>query len=427
MNPLPGILKFILCVLAVFVFGRTLNAQGDMRFFGTATKGGQPLSGATVSVDMDGKQIIYLTTGKNGKFKFTIDIGHTYRINFSAPGCVNMYMTMDLKVPPDKAWIYPDYQVEIPFFEPSDPKVNTALYSKKPFIKVIYDGGTGFHDDPSYRFIEEVLKDPTEEARKKEEERLKKEAEQKEKDRLAAEEAERLRKLAEEQQKNNPQNPILTQPGNPTVTPSNSVTPTDPSMETEAIKLEREKQDKENEKKDNQSVRAAYENNLLKMVAESEKKNNIEKYNQMKDDAEVNSVVSSLRRQAEVKGERAFLIEKDKERQRQTKANIQIREMQVRNLIQTAALVARDISLSGFKPLASTGPLNYMPSPHFVTTIVKGFWTDEKIIIITWPGGKSTVFKTTKYWWATYFYMDDKEVEEKLYKESLEAYRPSDL
>lgn len=419
------LLRLVIGIVAFLFFGAKLNAQGDMRFFGTATKGGQPLSGATVSVDMDGKQIIYLTTGKNGKFKFTIDIGHTYRINFSAPGCVNMYMTMDLKVPPDKAWIYPDYQVEIPFFEPADPKVNTALYAKKPFIKVIYDGGTGFHDDPAYRFIDEVFKDPAEEARKKEEERLKKEAEQKEKDRLAEEE--RLRKLAEEQARNNPQTPILTQPGTPTVTPTNTGTPTDPSMETDAIRLEREKQEKENQKKDNQSVRAAYENNLLKMVAESEKKNNIEKYNQMKEDAEVNSVVSALRRQAAVKGEREFLIEKEKERQRQTKANVQIRELHVRNLIQTAALVERDISLSEFKPMASTGPLNYVPSPHFVTTTLKGFWNDEKKIVITWPGGKSTVFKSIKYWWACYFYIDDREVEEKLYKESLEAYQPSDL
>lgn len=418
------LLKIFVGITAFLFIGAKLNAQGDLRFFGTATKNGQPLSGASVSVDMDGKQIIFLTTGKNGKFKFTIDIGHTYRINFSAPGCVNMYMTMDLKVPPDKGWIYPDYQVEIPFFEPSDPKVNTALYAKKPFIKVIFDGAAGFHDDPTYRFIEEVFKDPAEEARKKEEERLKKEAEQKERDRLLEEE--RLRKLAEEQRNNVPP-PIITQPSQ-TVTPTQTTVPTtDPSMETDAIRLEREKQERENQKKDNQSVRAAYENNLLKMVAESEKKNNIEKYNQMKDEAEVNSVVSSLRKQAEVKGQREFLIDKEKERQRQLKANIQVRELQVRQLIETTALIARNISIAGLKPVATSGPLNYIPSPHFVTTYLESFWTDEKKVVITWPGGKNTVFKTIKHWWASYYYIDDKEVEEKVYKESLDAYHSSGL
>ena len=426
MHPHSGILKIVVCVFALLFMGAKLNAQGDLRFFGTATKGGQPLSGATVTVLMDDKtQIINLTTGKNGKFKFTIDIGHTYKISFSAPGCVGMYMTMDLKVPPDKSWIYPDYQVEIPFFEPNDPKVNTDLYAKKPFIKVIYDGGAGFYDDPSYRFIDEVFKDPAEEARKKEEERLKREAEQKEKDRLAEEE--RLRKLAEEQAKNQ-NNPILTQPANPAITPTTTVTPTgDPTMEAPAIQLEREKQERENQKKDNQTVRAAYENNLLKMVAESEKKNNIEKYNQMKEDAEVNSVVSALRRQAEVKGQREFLIEKDKERQRQTKANTQVREMQIRQLIETTAFVEREISLAGFKPMASTGPLNYIPSPHIVTSVLKGFWTDEKEIMVTWPGGKSKVFKTVKYWWACYYYIDGKEVEEKVYNEDLATYQPADI
>src|ERR1051325_10265917 len=82
---------------AFLFFGLFANAQGDLRFFGTATKDNQPLAGATVTVVMDDtKEIIHLTTGKNGKFKFTIDLGHSYRINYYAPGCVSMYMTMDL-------------------------------------------------------------------------------------------------------------------------------------------------------------------------------------------------------------------------------------------------------------------------------------------------------------------------------------------
>src|SRR5574337_522739 len=137
-----------LIVFFLLLMGLAAKAQGDMRFFGTATKDGKPLSGATVTVLMDGKQIINLTTGKNGKFKFTIDIGHSYRINFSAPGCVDMYMTMDLHTPPDKTWIYPDYVAEIPFFAANDPKVHTELFAQKPFIKVIFHRDKGFYDDP---------------------------------------------------------------------------------------------------------------------------------------------------------------------------------------------------------------------------------------------------------------------------------------
>lgn len=415
-----------LVLSSLFLLGTVLKAQGDMRFFGTATKDGKPLSGATVTVLMDNKQIINLTTGKNGKFKFTIDIGHQYRINFSAPGCVDMYMTMDLNVPPEKAWIYPDYVLEIPFFAPNDPKVNTDLYAKKPFIKVVYDGADGFHDDPTYRFIDEMFKNPADEAAKKaEEERQKKEAEEKEKQRVAEEE--RLKKAQEEQDrlKNNPP-PTITQPVNANAPSQPETQPTsDPTMESDAIKLEREKQERENQTKQNQNVRTAYENNLLKMVAESEKKTNIEKYNKEKDESEVNSVVSALRRQAEVKGQREFLIEQDKERQRQTRTNIQVRELHVRQLLELSARNERDISIAQLKPVAASGPLNYSPSPHFVTTTLEGFWTDEKQVVVTWPGGKQTVFKVVKYWWASYFYIDDKEVEEKVYKAQLNTFHPA--
>lgn len=409
---------FLLLLSSAYV----LKAQGDLRFFGTATKDGKPLSGAAVTVLMDGKQIINLTTGKNGKFKFTIDLGHFYRINYSAPGCVDMHMTMDLKVPAEKSWIYPDYVVEVPFFSPGDPKVKTELYGQKPFIKVIYDGSAGFHDDPSYRFIDEVFKDPNEELRKRqEEERLKREADEK----ARLEEEERLRKQREELEKQT-QTPVLSQPENIVKDPVADPVKTE-GMETEAMRLEREKQERERQERENKNVKANYENNLLKMVAESEKKSNLQKYNRMKEEAEGNSVVSSLRKQAQVKGQREFLIEKEKERQRQTRVNKQARELQLRKLVETSAQVERDINISGMKPVVSSGPLNYQPHPHFVTVVREGIWTDEKQVVISWPGGKRTIFKTVSYWWADYFYIDEKEVTEQEFETEMELYRKEQL
>lgn len=413
-------------ILATFLLllgsAYVLKAQGDLRFFGTATKDGKPLSGAAVTVLMDGKQIINLTTGKNGKFKFTIDLGHFYRINYSAPGCVDMHMTMDLKVPAEKSWIYPDYVVEVPFFSPGDPKVKTELYGQKPFIKVIYDGSAGFHDDPAYRFIDEVFKDPNEELRKRqEEERLKREADEK----ARLEEEERLRKQREELEKQT-QNPVLTQPENVIKDPVNDPVQNE-GMESDAMRLEREKQERERQERENKNVKANYENNLLKMVAESEKKSNLQKYNKMKEEAEGNSVVSSLRKQAQVKGQREFLIEQEKERQRQTRVNRQARELQLRKLVETSAQVERDINISGMKPVVSSGPLNYQPHPHFVTVTRDGIWTDEKQIVISWPGGKRTIFKMVSYWWASYFYIDEKEVTEQEFETEMELYRKEQL
>lgn len=410
-------------LLLLFGSAHALKAQGDLRFFGTATKDGKPLSGAAVTVLMDGKQIINLTTGKNGKFKFTIDLGHFYRINYSAPGCVDMHMTMDLKVPAEKSWIYPDYVVEVPFFSPGDSKVKTELYGQKPFIKVIYDGSAGFHDDPSYRFIDEIFKDPNEELRKRqEEERLKREADEK----ARLEEEERLKKQREELERTT-QNPAVVQPqDNKSKDPVADPVPVE-GMETEAMRLERERQEREREERENKNVKANYENNLLKMVAESEKKSNLQKYNRMKEEAEGNSVVSALRKQAQVKGQREFLIEQDKERQRQTRVNRQARELQLRKLVETSAQVERDINVSGMKPVVSSGPLNYQPHPHFVTVIRNGIWTDEKQIVISWPGGKRTIFKTVSYWWADYFYIDEKEVTQQEFETGMELYRKEQL
>ena len=153
------------------------------------------------------------------------------------------------------------------------------------------------------------------------------------------------------------------------------------------------KKKRERQERENKNVKANYENNLLKMVAESEKKSNLQKYNKMKEEAEGNSVVSSLRKQAQVKGQREFLIEQEKERQRQTRVNRQARELQLRKLVETSAQVERDINISGMKPVVSSGPLNYQAHPHFVTVTRDGIWTDEKQIVISWPGGKRTIFK----------------------------------
>lgn len=50
------------------------KAQGDMRFLGAATKDGSPLSGATVAVVMDGKQIFNLKTGKTANLNLSLTL-----------------------------------------------------------------------------------------------------------------------------------------------------------------------------------------------------------------------------------------------------------------------------------------------------------------------------------------------------------------
>jgi hypothetical protein len=413
-------------LLFLFLLGTAVKAQGDMRFFGTATKDGSPLSGATVSVLMDGKQIYNLTTGKNGKFKFTIDIGHSYRINYSAPGCVEMYMTMDLHTPPDKAWVYPDYSAEIPFFESNDPKVKTELFALKPFIKIVFDGNKGFHDDPTYRFTDDLFKNPGIDQQKKREEQAKKDAEEKARkdaeEKAQKEEDERERIAKEEEDKRKADEELKNKAKNSVKPPvqTDKTPETNQTMETDEIKLEREKQEKLEHEKTNKNIRANYENNLLKLVAESERQNNLQKFNRMKEDAQSNSVVQTLRKEAQVKAENDFLIEKMKEKQKQTLANKRVKEENIKALVETAAKVERDDRATRMKPVASSQNLNYSPSPNIVVTTEDNFLTETQSTVISWANGTRTTFSVDEYLWGSrYYYHDGVEIDEKTYDAEL--------
>jgi hypothetical protein len=417
-----------LIALVLFLLaGLALRAQGDMRFFGTATKAAQPLAGANVVVLMDGKQIISLTTGRNGKFKFTIDLGHQYRINFSAPGCVDMHMLMDLRVPKEKAGLYPDYVAEIPFFSAGDAKVKTDLFASKPFIKVVFDGGKGFHDDPAYRFVDEVFKNPEEERRKQlaikeAEEKAKRDAE--EKSRL--EEQERLRLAREEDDRKKREEEERLRNGNkPATNPTNEKSD-EPSMESDEIRLEREKQQRLEQEKQNKNVKSQYENNLLKLVAESERQTNLQKYNKMKSASESNSVVETMRRDAETKAQNDTLNQQQKAKAQQTATNKQTKDQQVKVLVETAATEERKDKAGQLKTVATTngGPLNYEPSPNIVITFLDETFSDTKTTVISWPGGKKIVYKMEVYWWgSTYYYRDDVEIDETTYNAELAKYK----
>ena len=270
--------------------------------------------------------------------------------------------------------------------------------------------------------MEEIFKNPADEQRKQREELARKEAEEKarlaaldekerkeelERQRLAKEEEDR-RKAEEEKKKN-----IAVPPGNKN---SSDNQPTDPSMETDAIKLEREKQDKLEREKQNKNIRATYENNLLKLVAESERRNNLQKFNKMKEDAQSNSVVQTLRKEALVKAESDFLIEKMKERQKQTLAHKRVKEEHLKQLVETTAKIERDDRATSMKPVAASQDLNYAPSPNVVVTTEDNFLTDTKTTVISWPGGIRTIFNVDEYLWGSrYYYHDGVEIDQKTY------------
>lgn len=424
----PAAKIYLFAVLLLWLLPGAVQGQGDMRFFGTAVKGKEPLPGATVTVIMDGSTQLYqLTTGRNGKFKFTIDIGHEYRINYSAPGCVSMFMTLNLKVPADKAWIYPDYVAEIPFFEESTPNINTALFSKEPFIKVIFDGKAGFQDDPSWRFIDRIFKDVNEDkkrreeeaARKEAEERARREAEEREREEdarrkllaqqeaearaRAEEEARRLKAIAEARAKADQEKEKVT-------------------LESEAIRLEREKQEKLALEARNKGIKAQYENSLLRLVAESERRANMQKFASMKKEAEASSAVAVMRLEADRIGRSGFLNEQEKMRRKHTLENKQIKANMDKRLVEEAAQIEREKKVAMLKPVVQMNTYRYKPSPSLAVSTSPGFLCDTKYSVVSWPGGKRDVYRAETWWWgATYFYKNDQEIDAKIYYAELAA------
>jgi hypothetical protein len=420
---LAGLILVVFCSMINPVF---VQAQGDMRFFGTATKDNKPLPGATVTVLMDGRNYKTVVTGRNGKFKFDFDMGHQYRLNYSAQGCIDMYMLLDLRVPPDKMNLFPDYGIEVPFFEPGNKTVHLDLYKDQPFAKVVFDGKNGFEDDPSYKFVEKVVIDPAEEARKQAalaaaaEQRAKEESDKRahedaiaEGERMAKARAEQksleeaVARAKDDESRKNAEDALKAKQ--------------EETMESEAMRLEKEKQEKALLEKKNRGIKTQYENDLLKMVAESEKQANLQKYNGMKQESQANSVIQSMRQSAEVKAATEALRRQEKEKEEHTLVNKQVKVTQVKKLVEAAALTEKTIRISE-APVRDPKTYSHESIPNIVVSVTEGVFSDIRATIIT-NGDFKVVYKKESYFWGrNYYYENNKEIDEESYTRGLAKY-----
>src|SRR6476646_1624507 len=136
-------IRLSLLLLSFFLFSaRTFSqAPGMLEFAGRLVKDNKPLSGATVTVLRNGTiEQEVMKPGKNGKFRCYLVFGVDYKITFSYPGCVDMYlMVYTSKLPKQRSDLFPLYETEIPFFESNDPAIRISKF-KNPFTKVIFDG-----------------------------------------------------------------------------------------------------------------------------------------------------------------------------------------------------------------------------------------------------------------------------------------------
>lgn len=426
--------RFLLVLLLALAFSFYGQEKGYLEFSGRCVKDNQPLKGANVSIFKGPQKVTEVTTGKNGKFEFFLDFtGVDYKIVFQHPGCPDMYLVIYAgKVELDKE-IFPIYDIDVNFFEYGKPTINYANF-KNPFTKVVFDGKKGFRDDESYAadFLANLYIDP-EEIRKRDEQmalekqkkeleaKMKLEAEEKLKHQLAEaqkrsqEEADLLRRQLEEKARQEKLNEAR-----------NAVTDKESdskeSMVSEEVQLTIEKEKRNIKEKQNKAVKAAYENDLLKIVATNERKTREAEYVKRKDIAASNEIIETLKKEAETKAMSEQVVFDAKMRNKRAVFNRGIKNQEMLVLIKQAAFNARDSRAGKVKVYPEVKSYR-PPGLTAITTDVERS-TFKTVYTVTLASGRTkNIYRKEKFnWGVTYYYKNDKEISEHEYLKEVSPY-----
>lgn len=428
---LPAFLRFAILCFFFILKTNTSSAQapGLLEFEGKTVKDGKPLSGATVSV-LRGGTVEYqsVKTGKNGKFSFSLPFGVDYKITFTYPGCVDMHLMIYTgKVAREKNNIFPLYVTEVPFFETTNTSVRLTKY-KNPFTKVIYDGKKAFIDDEAYlaQFTKDLLIDQEEQQRLLAEKAAKEKAE---KDKLLA--AEKAKKDAaekarlEEEARLAAEAKALADAREKAAElarmkeEANKIKPEDQTMETEAIRLQREKEAKNQLAKQNKEIKTNYENDLLKMVAENERIAKQKAFSKQKQETRTNTVIMQMRKEADVKAKSDILREQQKQKKIQLLANQQQKNSEMRKLVEAAAFAERSVRISKQKTLPDVKGYTQKDPPNFAVTVDDGMVKTVRTTTVT-QGKKMDIYRKETYFWGTvYCYKNNIEITETTYNKEI--------
>jgi DNA segregation ATPase FtsK/SpoIIIE-like protein len=420
----------ILFMMLFLLFHNESNAQapGMLEFAGKTIKDNKPLAGATVTVYRNGTILQeQIKTGKNGKFKFFLVFGSDYKITFSAPGCVDMYlMVYTGKLPKDRGDLFPLYETEVPFFEPSSVGVRVSKY-KNPFTKVVYDGKKAFKDDEAYlaEFMKDLIIDPAEQAKIVAEKEAKEKAE---KEKLEA--AEKARKEAEEKAKKEAEEKFLAEQKAKEEAIAKAAELArlkeeaekqrlknieDESMESEAIRLQREKEAKDLLAKKNKEIKTNYENDLLKMVAENERTVKQQAYNAKKQEARTSTVIEQMRRENDLKAKADKLKEEQLAKQKLTLENKQYKNQQMRKLVEAAAFAERSVKVSKQQSLPDAKNYVRKEQPNIAVVIDEGIIQTTRTTTVTVNKELIVYKKETFFWGKVTCYKNGKEIDEATY------------
>jgi hypothetical protein len=424
----------LLLISFFFLFSSSIHAQapGMLEFAGRLVKDGKPLSGATVTILRNGTiEQEVLKPGKNGKFRCYLVFGVDYKVAFSYPGCVDMYaMIYTSKLPKERSDIFPLYETEVPFFEISDPTVRVSKF-KNPFTKVIYDGKKAFMDDEAYlaAFTKDLLIDQAEIARLQAEKDAKEKAE---KDKLDA--AEKAKKDAEEKARKDAEAKELADQKMKMdalakeaelarlKAEAESKQNANEDMETEAMRLQREKEAKEQLGKKNREIKAKYENELLKLVAENERSAKQKAFNKQKSEARTNTVIEQMRRETELKAKADKLREDVKLKKKKELENKQYKLNEMRKLVEAAAFAERSVHISNQKEAPDATKYTRQEPPNVAVTVDDGIIKTVRTTVVTQNKKLDTYRKETYFWGNVYCYKNNIEIDETTYNAEIDYY-----
>ena len=418
-------LRFFLVILSFFLFcfSASISAQekGYLEFSGRTVKNYKALAGAQITILSGTIKIAEVTTGRNGRFMFDLELGVDYKIVFNAPGCQEMYALIYSSVCPANKKIYPIYEIDVNFFELNQSNLNYNAF-KNPFAKIVYDGNKRFIDEENYveNFIKELYYKPemvqiqdeiakTDEEKnnilsnkiKEEEERLLKE-QQLLTEKKAMEEAERMKRLLAEKMKSTIVNVNKKEPDSKDI---------QAKLKEDEVYLKISFERKKIIENQNKTIKKNVETNLLKSVAENERVlKSKSKYN-LKIDSD-NEVISVLKREALAKVNSEDL---------RVSTKIKNKQLQLYEGIYQKEIVSQlKIVVKNEKKHQST--IKKYPVVGITTDFIQYNFKSVYYIYVSEGNVKKNYRKEKYNWGLTYYFKNNKLINEQDYFSELKHY-----
>jgi hypothetical protein len=410
-----NVICFVLFVVAFLIFPGSLWAQDEDGFLdikGVCLKAGKPLEGAKIVVLKDGKKDTELTTRKNGRYYFELEFNHEYVINFSAPGHYDMKLLVSSKLPSSvKLPFFPLYQFDVPFYELTDVAVNKRSFDR-PITRVFYDEKIKrFKDDETFADVNAQEK-PTAVIAP-----VKKKVET-----TVEQEVKPVAMTTPAQPKK--EEPKVTKPSEPVVTqqPVKSPPPTTAakkSIESDAISFQKKKELREQQIRENKKVKAEVENNILKVVAENERRQNEARFRQQA----LETMDTELIKIIEIdKALRNALMEQQRinELNRlQAEANRHIKNEQEASLLKSIAYAQKEQDQKSGK-----GKSRSLVLPEITEEVSTDVYKETVITTIKTAENKNQYKKITYHWGGVYYFKDNESISAQKYYREVNIYGP---